>query len=230
IAGVVDPAQLTSVEQCGTGNTTKGSDDVATCVSEGQTDIGCIAAGIVPESGVNIDNLGRGSGSLGEVVWPPGAPASAAGDGDHLAVAMVLDGPVPLADPTLYYQYGWVFDSDGQAGNNYQALSSYPADFFIDTDLWVQLLYIPGSGWEMSVSDIVGNSPVPRFASKAKIVIAGNVLLLLSPDEELLGSASYPNARYRMSAFRHDGDYLYGFWNADVHPTVTQPLLSVPQP
>jgi polyisoprenoid-binding protein YceI len=49
-------------------------------------------------------------------------------------------------------------------------------------------------------------------------------------DEDLLGAASYPNALFRNSAFRHDGNYLNGVWNGDVHPPVTQPLLSVPQP
>jgi hypothetical protein len=230
ITPAVDPALLISARiVTGTGNTTTGSDNAATCVSEGETDITCIAAAIVPESAVTFGAWSCGSGAAGEVICPQGSTPFAAGDGDFLAVAVALAAYIPFGAPAYYYQYGLVFDSDGLPGNNFQPASEYPADFFAGTDLWMELLYTSYWGWQFRVSDIVGNIAIERSSTKTKVLIAGNVVLYLTP-VSVFGPNGLASATYRVSAFLHDGTFLAGFWNGDVHPAVADPKLAAPVP
>ena len=57
-------------------------------------------------------------------------------DSAHFLAATIVAEAVPLTDPTYSHQYGFVFDGDDNASNNYVAGSSYPNDFFQDTDRW----------------------------------------------------------------------------------------------
>jgi hypothetical protein len=125
--------------------------------------------------------------------------------GEYFAFAQVLKGNVPHADPTNFYQYAFVFDSDGNPSNNYVPSPSYPSDFFKDTDRWYELLYNPTSGWKKKVSTAHGSS-IAVVPTEAQIVVVGAVIFLLVPTSEF----AVPNPSYRMTAFRHTGDYGLG--------------------
>jgi len=234
----LDPTLLQAdVQALATGNTTHGSDDVATCVSGSWTDHKCGGGRVVADTALYHANLSAGAHEGYHVYGIGGAQSDGTtdpqgeGDGDHLVLVMVVDDPVPADADGLHVQYAFVFDVDGAASNDFQPLPAYPADFFGGTDTWVELLHEPNSGWRAVVSDVVNNAPVPRATSAARVVIAGNVVMLVVPVTDLFGSSSYPNATYRFSAFRHNGGYLGDpNWNGDVSPPVAEPMLPVPQP
>ncbi len=86
--------------------------------------------------------------------------------------------------------------------NNYQASPDYPNDFFQDTDLWYEAAYDPASGWRLNVTDAADVSVI-SIPSDARIIMYGNVLVLVVPRSEL--SVTAPD--FRITAFRHGGDY-----------------------
>lgn len=148
--------------------------------------------------------------------------SSSAPAGDFITLAMTMTGPIPLADPMHYHQYGFVFDSDGDPNNNYRAPPAYPNDFFDATDRWYVASYSPQAGWKIEVSAASASSITP-VSSDARIVIHDQTLQLLVPASEL--ATSCPG--YRFTAFTHLGDYgqqpPYD-WSGDVEPPVGEPL------
>ena len=92
-----------------------------------------------------------GEGTYGYTVCPSGA-----GDfpeGETILLFNIVVGDVPLADGTNLYQYGFVFDQDGDTGNNYTASTAYPNDFFDATDRWYVANYSPSGGWSLTATD-----------------------------------------------------------------------------
>ena len=65
---------------------------------------------------------------------------------DWIVLYNVMHDDIPEADPTNSYQYGFVFDRDGNTNNNYQPTPDYANDFFADTDYWVVATYDPVAG------------------------------------------------------------------------------------
>ncbi|MEE9189643.1 MAG: thrombospondin type 3 repeat-containing protein, partial [Candidatus Neomarinimicrobiota bacterium] len=133
----------------------------------------------------------------------------------------VMHANLPENDPVNYYQYSFVFDRDGNTGNNYQPSASYPNDFYKDTDYWVELYYDPFWGWDMSVTDASNNSFTP-VASEEMIIFVNNTLFLVIPRSVFLAQ----NIGYRMTAFRHTGDWGMNTdnWDGDVQPPVAEGL------
>lgn len=205
------------------GNTTVGSDGTSTVVSSGETDTVCQhAATVAPE------NVPVGLGNCDGSVCGPQAKADEVQllTGEQLFMAVQLDGPIPKEHPVNHYQYGFVFETDNDASNDWEPIAAYPKDFFAGTDTWVQLLYAPGGGWTVSVTDVVDQQPVDRVATEARVTILHNWLFLVLPVSELADRAS--GLAYRNSAFLHQGNYLSDDWNADVSPPVDDGLLILP--
>lgn len=145
--------------------------------------------------------------------------------GRYVIITNALEGNVPLADPTHYYQYGFVFDSDGDASNNYVPPPAFAKDFFRDTDRWYDASYDPASGWTLKVTDARNGDLVPA-QSTARVIIASNTMTLVVPREELSAQA----LEYRVTAFRHLGDFGLNppnDWSGDVEPPVDQALRTV---
>ncbi len=196
-------------------NVIVGSDGVATATAAEETDVCQTAAAVREDSEIDW-------GYSAEFYRIPGFKDE--GDGVHVVVAVALAADFPISGATEYYQYGFVFDRDGDDSNNYTPHPSYPADFFADTDRWYQLNHEPGSGWSLSAQDIVDGAP-EDIVSDAVVVALDNTLTLLVPLNELGGDTA--TISYRFSAFRHNGTWLSGPWNGDVVPAVDDGLRSL---
>ncbi len=142
-----------------------------------------------------------GAGANGHTLC---APSSTVPAGDFVLVSNVFEKPVPLADPSNYYQYGFVFDADGITTNNYTPGAAYPNDFFKDTDRWYTADYSPVTKtWSMKVVDARNGTTKTVTDSKARMILKGNTITLAVPASEL----GVAKPKLRLSAFRHGGDY-----------------------
>jgi len=201
-------------------NTFTGSDGVSQVTSRSSTDIICQAAGLdIPETDIidAAETCGPLADGDGLVACHPNSQTALDAAGDHMVVALGVDADIPLNDPSNLYQFGFVFDTDGESANDWEPYPAYPMDFFADTDLWFQLLYEPGSGWILDVADIgPGNQILPRPSSNARAVIRQSAVVFMVPMSEL---GSGPLAM-RTSTFRHQGNFLADDWNGDAHPFV----------
>lgn len=146
--------------------------------------------------------------------------------GQVFAMHLVTAGPIPGADDTYLYEYGFVLDLDGQPGNNWVAASAYPNDFFQDTDRWYVVGYKPGTGWSLAVTDVLSDGTTAGVNnSSACAQIDGSRIDLVIPAGELDPNVYLP--AYRVTAFAHTGDYglqpPYD-WSGDVEPPVAEGL------
>ena len=119
--------------------------------------------------------------------------------GDLIVIAVQHDAPVPLDPGDRQYVYAAVFDSDGDAANDF--VPSFDWDFFQGADRWYQLM-TGATGYEISVIQWTGDSTVP-FSSAARAVIQGDTVVWFIPADEFTSSTPL----YRVSAFRHDGTF-----------------------
>jgi len=151
----------------------------------------------------------------------PIAPAA----GDLLVLSMAVDADIPLADPTNYYTYGFVADSDGDTTNNWVPLAAYPKDIFAGTDYWFTVEYNPTDGWSLLVRTAFNNN-IQEVSSAAKAIISGNSITLVVPLAEF--PSMYP--RWRFTSFRHTGDYglnpPYDF-DIDLYPQLDERLARI---
>ena len=145
-------------------------------------------------------------------------------DADNWIVfANILHQDIPQNDPVYSYQYGFVFDRDGNQNNNYQPHPSYPLDFFQDTDFWVVANYDPINGWALTISDAT-NSIITTAVSEAKMLILGNTIFVFIPRSEFYSQ----NVGYRMTSYKHPGDWgVGGDWSGDVQPSVADGLTPI---
>ena len=187
------------------------------------TEIQEMAGGVVNVTAKSAEKaLACGSNSLGHVVCPTipaGAPA-----GECIVLGMVLSSFLPESDPSNSYQFGFVFDSDGDEGNNWVPIPQYANDYFQDTDRWYAVEYTPASGWRLNVTAAGKQLPA---GSAARAIIRENTLTLVVPRTEF--ASPYPV--FRLTAFRHSGDYGQNppyDWSADYHPRLDEPLAAVP--
>ncbi len=162
----------------------------------------------------------EGQGPEGFTIHPDiSTPMSAGG---FVVVYQVVDEPIPLADPQRHFQYGFVFDSDGNTFNNYTPPAAFDNDFFRDTDRWYAVTYSPQAGWSLAVTDAT-NGNLTAVASAARVIIRDNTMLLVVPVTEF----AVPNPAYRVTSFAHNGDWGLNpphTWSGDPTPTVHEPL------
>jgi hypothetical protein len=164
------------------------------------------------------DDFPCGDGANGHTLCASGNPFPA---GPAIVVHSTFHEDIPLDDPTYTTQFGFVFDGDGNADNNYMASVDYPNDFFDNTDRWYVAEHAPGAGWSMAVSDATDGN-ISAMASDARIVISGNTMTAIIPASEF--TVACPGMR--QTAFAHTGDWGLngGDWSADTEPTVDQAL------
>ena len=139
---------------------------------------------------------------------------------DYLVLFNVMHDTIPLSDPDNYYQFGFVFDRDGDTTNNYQPPPEAPFDFFQDTDYWIDIGYQPGFDWFMQIID-TSDGQVESINSDVRAIITGNTIIVFVPYDELPSDI----VGYRMTAYRHPGDFgVGGDWDGDVQPPVDEGL------
>lgn len=194
------------------GNTTLHSNGVDTSTAAGPVDI--VLTGTHLGAGIDLSLFPCGVGELATTY----CAGNDAIDGDAVVLFADFADALPM-QPALYYQYGFVFDSDGDSSNDYVPIPQYPADFFTGSNRWYQFGGGP-VGWTLSVDDVVGNAPVPA-TSNARLITTDSGLVLVLPASEL----DVADAAWRLSAFEHDGSYGNGGpWSGDLVPTVAQGL------
>jgi len=151
----------------------------------------------------------------------------------YVIVAMELVDAVPLASEDLFFVYAAVFDRDGNPTNNFVPLPQFPGDYFLGTDLWYEAKYSPISGeWALSRRIVIGGAP-RFFPTDALVLIAGNVIYFVIPQDEFtVGSGE--DLPFRMTAFTYDKTDPFGFGAGlaagDTTPFVLDPLALLPLP
>ena len=211
-------------------NAFERSDGEATAHASGSTDIvitGNVWASFGPGS-FGPELLGPAEGSCGQLpeFWTaiPGLGASCANsfmppEGNTAIFSTGFAAEIPPACPVNARQYGLVF-ADGDPSTGYVPHPAYPMDTYQGADRIYDLMYYPGGGWDLQVFG-------PDFSpldSHAIVVRLDNSLTWFIPGDELAGMESY-----RMTAYAHDGGWGMdgGFWNGDVVPEVTEPMLPI---
>jgi len=172
----------------------------------------------------NNSDFDCGEGDNGYTICP--AVVNDLAEGDYVVVSAIVEEDIPLDDPDNIYQYGFVFDSDGDTGNNYTPHPDYPNDFFADTDLWFTANYTPGGGWVLTANDAT-NSVITEIATDARIIIRDNSMFLVVPASEFAVS----DPAFRITAFRHTGDYGMNppnDWDGSIWPAVEDGLEEFP--
>ncbi|MCA9639567.1 MAG: hypothetical protein KC492_02705, partial [Myxococcales bacterium] len=156
----------------------------------------------------------------------PGSVAA----GQYLHVSVKLRAPFPADDPgNKFYQYAFVVDRDGVAGNNYAASAPCDADFFDGTDRWYELHTGPGGTLILTVTEALNGTFTDVTATSGAVaVILVDEIHFFVPKSELDSiGADLTKLKYRVSAFAHDGDYVTN-WSGGVFPGLTEPALTVP--
>lgn len=167
----------------------------------------------------NMSDYPCGAGANGYTLCPSADPVPA---GDYVVVTNVLHTPIPISQPKLHYQYGFVFDADGDAMTGYTPPRSAPNDFFSNGDLWFEALYDPAMGWSMQARRVTTGAPM-SVPSNARLIIRDNVITAVIPASEI----ATPEPSYRVTAFRHTGRSgtrpPYD-WAGDIEPPLTEPM------
>lgn len=191
-------------------------------MSAGNTDIIRAGGAVIDVSGDAADYLfgtnGRypcGTGMLGHTLCG-GMPFPA---GPARVFVVDYDALLPPPSDGYHYQYGFVFDGDGDASNNYMAPSLYPMDLFDNTDIWYEAKLDATSMLWSFTSTLARNGTLASRQTAARTIINGNSMILLVPGTEFEVAAP----GYRVTAFRHRGDFGINAphdFNGDVYPAV----------
>jgi hypothetical protein len=145
----------------------------------------------------------------------PSVPLAA---GNYVVAWMATGGTIPLADPNRHLQFGFVFDADGNAANNYVPSPGFANDFYGGSDRWYSVEYTPALGWRLIVTD-ARNNAFTVIPSGARALIRDNGIVLLVPAAEF----AVANPAYRVTLFSHLGNYGIPqphIWSGDLSPTV----------
>jgi hypothetical protein len=179
-------------------------------------------AGILKAWGNTIYECGANDG-VRVVVCPSDVQPMPEAGGDVWLFAMSVDGEVPLASPDRSFIYSAVFDSDGEAANDWQFYPPYDFDLFRDTDRWYQLIWSHQSQqWSLTVTQIDANQNQTSFSSAVRAVIQGDTIVFFIPASEF----ALEQPPYRLTAFGHDGFFSENDRGADVTGAdPTEPLI-----
>lgn len=141
--------------------------------------------------------------------------------GELLTVVLDLEAPVPFDSADAHYVYAAVFDSDGDAANDFVPEAAFPRDFFRGTDRWYELIW-DTSAWTVRVTQLDSAGTRTEVPSSVRAVVEGQRIQFFIDRAEL--PAAIPG--YRVSAFRHDGAFTVETSGGDVSMgTPTLPLL-----
>lgn len=125
--------------------------------------------------------------------------------GDVIVIGMVLASDVPLSDQGHSFIYSAVFDSDGDAANNWRPQPPFDWDYFGGTDRWYQLVWDHLAGeWLLTVTQVsAAGQPQADVGSTVRAVIDGDVIVFFIAATEFAGDGP----TFRVSAFGHDGGF-----------------------
>lgn len=130
-----------------------------------------------------------------------GASAQPLGSGTLVVGSMTLAAPPASDGSASIHTYDLVFDSDGLAANDFRFNPPFEWDFFQGTDRWYHLVR-RDDAWIVELSVFDGRQATPDETG-ARVVVDGTTVVWLIPGSELDPAA----ARWRASAFRHDGNF-----------------------
>jgi len=146
--------------------------------------------------------------------------------GELLVIAVQMDDDVPTASTERSYVYSIVFDSDGDAANDWVFNLPFDWDYFQGADLWFQATYNTGGLWFVDVTQLTadGSFPASSTASAVRVVVDGPWMVWFFPTSEF---AVYP-APFRVTAFAHDGFFSESSRGGDVMGADPTEPLTVP--
>lgn len=170
----------------------------------------------------SIFECGETSGGR-RVVCPDGVQPMPAGD--VIVIGMELAGDVPQAEAEHSFIYSAVFDSDGEAANNWRPQPPFDWDYFGGTDRWYQLIWDHvGGEWSITVSQLAASGPPSDARSTVRAVIEGDTIVFFISATEF----GAPLPGFRVSAFGHDGRFGEQTRGGDVSgANPTEPLTPV---
>jgi len=203
-------------------NESKHSNGVLTVQSAGETDI--IRHGQfwyeTQPGGPGLSEFFPCGSSTGRATLCGSAPDEA---GLFTVIVVEFGGALPTGPTERLYQYGIVFDVNGDVSDNYRANASFPYDTWDNTDRWVEVSGGP-DGLSLKVTDATTFSTLD---TGARVVLDGNVLALFMPQAEIGGGPADPAVQYRATSFWHTGDFGINppnEFNIDASPPFGEPL------
>jgi len=147
----------------------------------------------------------------------------------HFEVDALL--AVVPGDPTLLFEYAFVFDADGVDSNDYTEPN---VNYYTGTDRWYEMTYTNAQGWRLRVYTATSSiltaeieHTITEVESAARVIMSENAMLLLVPADEF--ETSEPD--YRVTAFIHDGDFGIPpphSWSGNPEPRVVEGLQAYP--
>jgi len=160
-----------------------------------------------------------GQGNYGYTVCDGSSP----GAGGWVISTNVMRQDIPVHGSGLNFQFGQVFDVDGDPANNYSN-ARFTADFFTGSDFWMYTAN-QDDAWELFTYRVVGGrEAMPINNSPGRVIFQGPMVTYVIPVETLGG---WP-AGERTTSFSHQGDFgLRMPWSGDQFPLVTEGLSPV---
>jgi len=137
----------------------------------------------------------------------------------------VMAGNIPSQTTELdgrQYIYSVNFDSDKRPANNWVSQEAFGFDYYQGTDRWYEVIINSDGSVVLKVSQSGGKGHVQQVYSKAYAVITGNTVIFVIPTIEVSA-----DAKYRITAFRHDGSYRPEYSAGDVSGANPKEALSV---
>lgn len=144
-------------------------------------------------------------------------------EGEVMIVAVEHAAPIPTASTERSYIYSIVFDSDGEAANDWRFNPPFDWDLFQGADRWYQAIYTHQSNnWVVGVVQVGNDMTTVAQPSAARAVIIDRWVIWFIPSDEL---PAFPG-RLRVTSFAHDGAFSPATRGADVIGNdPTEPLI-----
>ncbi|MBI5850565.1 MAG: hypothetical protein HZB39_05925 [Planctomycetes bacterium] len=141
----------------------------------------------------------------GTYAWRYSAmPSATLNPGFYTFAYMNLRANAPMTVEDRHFQYAFVWDRDGDRGNNYQGSAPFDRDFFNGSDTWFQFRKQPNLPWTFTAQNARGGS-ISNWVSEAIMLACDDVLLMMLPDDEY--EDMIYSAKFRATAFEHGGDF-----------------------
>jgi hypothetical protein len=146
--------------------------------------------------------------------------------GDYIIARMQLDDIVDGGSSDHRLIFSAVFDSDGDAANNWVPIDPWDWDFFQGADRWYQLMRSAGgSSWSLSCTQVDSSQATAAAPTDALALVYGSYITFLIPINEIPAAAP----TYRLTAYGDDGAWSEDDRGGDVpdeNPTL--PMLTIP--
>ncbi len=110
--------------------------------------------------------------------------------GPLLVAAARMAEPIPQGGEDGVLTFALVLRADGDPSNDYEADAPFTDDFYQGTDRWYELVYVPETGWTLSVDR-------GETASNARAAVVGDLVVFFVPLAEL----AVDQPTYRLTSF-----------------------------